>query len=902
MAAENEEDLRKSWESYMSGKFHAKSLASFQHGAPPDLSKPFRVVAEAADAKVCTTVGDTLSVALLPGGVFAGLPYQLLPEVADAGSRSSRSSETAVKERKLPLILPEPQIDDLVVRVTPPPGYVVGPLPADEVKQFGPMTFSRRFESPGDVITATFRLDTGGGTLTAAEVNAARRELSELAPRGDLSRWVLPVELEYRGAKDFREGRWKQGLHEYLHTAAQNVNLAGPRWHYANALLRAGFGDAARQVARQTVTMEPNSASSYAQLAHVLSHDLVGRLQDPGMDRPGALAAYRKAIELDPSDSVVHTSYAILLEFDNVGRRYSSDGDLSTAIAEYRQARKLAGGLGGCEFNLAQDLFLAGDYAGLDKLCSEFAPTSWRSLQVANEMIQHGVEAAKLKLQQLTDSAAERRVTLIGASDQLNRGRYYPQSLALLRLALAGRDDEPALRVFADSLTRLRRFDETQFAASDPRSVVQQAIIGALAGGKWEERAMQLFSTTSSADDRTSAIASLRALLDGVIKAGRTSAYPPQRLADAVSVFDLAVGPGNEDGCRINGKCSAAPSLNWHWFVVREPAGYRLLAPGPTGANLGVEALRQLDAKRPQVAARWLDSAWDDKPKPKMFDAFSAVPFAQFWVSADHGRPENIRLAATMLAAEAADPSAVLPILLSERKKNDLSPEKLQIDRAILGAYCALHRWKDLLDLLGRFREEHGERPGMLIYKMAALDGLNRREELRQLIAAELAKARNNPADEEFIARMGCNLDVFDPAAGVLLRRAELGTISPLALNELAGTAVCQEPPDIATIYEVLAADSRADRKSRLYPLTRALIYAQQGKAREAHENLLQGLEDRGSPPGDLEWYILGRMAEECDFGDIAAGLYAKLKPPKLPNEHSVYHFAQRRMKKLARK
>ena len=112
------------------------------------------------------------------------------------------------------------------------------------------------------------------------------------------------------------------------------------------------------------------------------------------MDRPAALAAYRKALELDPSDATAHTAYAILLEHDDAGSRYSSEADLRGAIKEYREARRLAGSLGRCEVNLAMDLFFAGEYTEVDKLASESPAITWRGLLIANEAAQHGAEGA----------------------------------------------------------------------------------------------------------------------------------------------------------------------------------------------------------------------------------------------------------------------------------------------------------------------------------------------------------------------------------------------------------------------------------------------------------------------------------------------------------------------------
>ena len=70
------------------------------------------------------------------------------------------------------------------------------------------------------------------------------------------------MEFDYRGAKEFREGRWKDAFDEYRRLAGQYSDRPGPRWHYIDALLKAGFGEAARQASRQAADMEPKSAEA----------------------------------------------------------------------------------------------------------------------------------------------------------------------------------------------------------------------------------------------------------------------------------------------------------------------------------------------------------------------------------------------------------------------------------------------------------------------------------------------------------------------------------------------------------------------------------------------------------------------------------------------------------------
>jgi tetratricopeptide (TPR) repeat protein len=824
----------------------------------------------------------------------------MLPEISGSREESSLSGDASSKERKSPLRLPEPHVSDLVVRVTPPPGFVPGPLPSSEAKQFGPMSFSRRFEAIGGVVVATFHLDTGAGTLTAAEVNSVRSTLSELGPKGDLSRWVVPVEFEYRGAKQLREGRWKEAIDEYRQLSQQYASRPGPRWHYAKALLKAGFGDAARKLIRQVVAMEPKSAEAYAQLGRILSHDLLGRYLRPGMDRPGALAAFRKAIELDPSESLYHIESAILFEYDDAGRRYSSDADLHAAIMEYREARNRVASLGQYEQNLLIDMFYTGDYAGVEKRCDELASCPWNGLVAANEAVHHGAEAADRKIRQITQNAEERRVALLTASDHLNRSRLYPQSLALLRMAMSKETDETALRTHAQALSRMRRVEEVQFPVDDPRYVVQQALVAALAGGKWEERLLDLFTTTSTATDKAASLESTRTVFREFTRTGRMSNFPPQRIADAVSLFEVAIDGGDDTGRRVLVTNSRIPSLKLTWYVIREPKGNRILAIGRKYANLGLEALRQLEANHPETAVRWLDWAYKDSPKPGVFDSFSATPFTHIWMWAHRSqlRPETVRLAAAALAAEGTDPSLAVPLLVFARNNTEKSDERLQIDLALALAYSQLRWWAELLEIMERLRHEYGEQLRFAVNTIAALEGLNRQDELSQFVRVRLEKLAGKPIEQEFLAGLACDAGALDSAQEILRSRARQGKISPTSLNQLAWSAVYQQPPAADVMRAALDADRRTDRGTLLLPMMRGLLYAEQGRTVEARENMFRYLDDRAMPPGDTEWYVLGRIAEQFGLSDIAAELYRKVSPPKLLGKQMIYYLAQRRLMK----
>ena len=90
-------------------------------------------------------------------------------------------------------------------RVAPPPGFAAATLPPDFDKHFGPATLSQHFErGEGNLIVATFRIDTGPGEFTAGEVNALRQAIAELGGNDGADPWEIKIPLIPRAASESR--------------------------------------------------------------------------------------------------------------------------------------------------------------------------------------------------------------------------------------------------------------------------------------------------------------------------------------------------------------------------------------------------------------------------------------------------------------------------------------------------------------------------------------------------------------------------------------------------------------------------------------------------------------------------------------------------------------------------
>ena len=150
--------------------------------------------------------------------MFQRLPPALIPPAQPDEAEPAKpvpggkpdEKTAAAKERKSPLVLPLPHVSQMRYRITPPAGYTAGEPPKDQSKQCGPVTIVQHFRVLNDgAVEATFQMDTGPGTFTAAEVNALRKTLADLGG-GNVTQWQIPIAFEHKGQKYLAEGRIKE--------------------------------------------------------------------------------------------------------------------------------------------------------------------------------------------------------------------------------------------------------------------------------------------------------------------------------------------------------------------------------------------------------------------------------------------------------------------------------------------------------------------------------------------------------------------------------------------------------------------------------------------------------------------------------------------------------------------
>jgi Tfp pilus assembly protein PilF len=864
-ATNDRKKLEEGLDAYVKQEYLAKSLATFEHTDPNDLSRAFRLRLEAANAKRGTSELEDAAVALFPYGLTRRLPSELTDEKA--------------KPRTIDYVLAEPYLYEWRYRIVPAPGFRPKPLPPSQTTTVGPMRLTETYAADGDVVTAHLVFDCGRARLTPAEVEAVRAAVKKLADAPP----VL-VTFEQVGQAHLDAGRIKEALDEFRRLAALHPTEALHHAQIAHALLAGGMGEAARAEARRAITIEPGSALAHRTLGWVLQHDLIGRRFGKGFDFAGAEAAYRKARTLSPSDADVRGDLAILYEHDPDGERYSPRARLGDAINEYRALEKDLGEKSLGE-NLLFALFWARRFGELQQAARPMPSSSARDqLLVAAAAAEGGVDAALREAATLTDSE-RRRSAVEAAAGQLLRLRMYPAGVALLGEAAKGAANPAQIRAQADALRATKRWDELPLSDRDPAGVVRRFLAGMMTmrDAQLPELRTMFAKGTILNGGSDSAIKEAFHNARGAL---RRSGMSPDVVADtALGVSDLVKDGDDALGWRVRVHARSG-GTDEDYFLVRENGRLRILATAPTLSDVGPEVLRRLDAGDTAGARRWLDWARDEVDN-------DASPFSLMWQRDHVADRDSMRWAASALMAEGPMAARGLPALAECADR--AAPDTQRICRlAQVLAWSTLKKPTEALKLV----EKWDDAPFAL--KLSLLWRAGRIGEARALAEARLTARPDDPLALRSMADLAASSSDWEQALARLRKLVDSGHAEAGDYNQIAWYALCAGRAGDEAIEWAKKAVSLRNRTDAPSLHTLASLYAETGKPADAREILLESMQAAGAAePQPDDWYVLGRIAEQYGARDVAAGYYARLTKPKEEDRvaPSCWALAQRRLK-----
>ena len=886
-----------------------------------DKRSPARVRLEMSGAARGLTDSAKAEVLLDPSVVFAWLPSFLRDSDDDDLAGGAKKTPRREHDVQLPLAYSA----ELRIRIAAPRGFAARALPASSTVRAGSAVISRTFTldrrgpvedaaaSAPDVI-ATFRFDSGKERLNPQEAQALRRAI--VAFREDTPASIV---LDHEGALRFAEGKVKDALaiYEALIRAEPAMPIHAER--LSAKLIELGLGDAARRATQRAVDAAPMRAAAWNALGWALMHDELGRPLHRGYDRAGALAAFARATTLDASDATARSNIAVLREHAADGTRYGAGSELDEAIGIYRKMKR------DLKTNDVDDalliaLFYAGRYPEVRTEASAMPPSASRDLLLieATAATQGGEAAVREAAKLIPDSRRRRDVLRSVLGDLVKLRRY--EDAATIGVSGGVPGD-------ADRLRKLKRAEDVP-VPTDARGAVRRLLVAAFdetktvaqaSTGLVAARPMRAGTVRST----STAMAALRTASRASVEQGLSRLF----LLDAtVAITESSVEGDDKTGYRVEVRTEAAGGVaRESWYVVREDGRYVVLTAGADASELAAEALKNLDAGRVDVARAWLERARDAA------DARDDVEPRR----GARGDP----LIETLFDKLADKLPSKLPSKLDTASVDEL--RVVAASAAVLGPFAP--NAEHVLDV-ARARAPDALRPAFAtaLTRAAIVAGDGKRATLqaRELVAAHplsltahrlLRSACRLTADvvcvqEDAATSLGAGVDDGEALEIVADARARAGDFSgaadllrkvtgrrdapPTAVN-LQGWLALFTPTDVpraATQVEraamAAAKSGRGASSSLLHTL--AALQAESGRAADALETLGKSIDDDTEATGgdgalrELDWYVVGRVAEGLGLDDDARAAYGRLHASEHENAVSTWQLAARRLRNLS--
>ncbi|MEZ4398907.1 MAG: DUF3857 domain-containing protein [Kofleriaceae bacterium] len=829
-------------------------LRSFSSTDPNDLATPFALTLEVDDVGRVATLRAVTKAWLFPRDVLDHLPDTLTSTASDIADR--------VAARTVDYVWSVPQTFEIVNQLVVPPGYRIPPAPANTTRRLGTMTLSTTHARQGQVVTVTYRLDTGKQRITAAELRATRAAIAALNQE---PAEVVELPLEAAALKD--DGKLQAAAAAYRRLVALHPREAIHHGQLAQLYLDAGLGEAARREARLATTLEPTDADAWMVLGFVLNRDLFGRRFEAGLDRAGALAAYRKAVQLNPRHIGAVADLADVLVTDAAGHLRSDPDACREAAPLLESVRDSEGSTNDVRLQVCYAIM--GDAEALVQLAR-------RSTDVAVQR-----SATVLAVALGGDAAATiRRADALASGD--TRTKLLEDTLGTLAIARRYEHLAPLLRAMTPTplaselaqLTALRRLDLGALAPLDPTTPAKLASV-AIAGG--------LVPTRPWSDKLEAALTSVADL--AYLQPIR--GYPAQLRGDTVlagaSAATTPLGPGR---WRVTIKTVTGVTLTW--YVARRGRRVEVVGSPMLASTVGAAVLDALQAKDVPAARAWLLAMADDAQTPEA-------------------------RVSTMVARHRADIPKAGPALLELLAMFTAEPDDDRVTLAALRACAGLTAPADTAAC------------GLFVAILAPRRGVT--DPLRDLLTVTstdpdvvadvaLGRARAGAIDDahklldDALARHPGALPLLSARVTIDARGTPAELEPWLAALTVAGAGSAMELSNVAWVRAFHDADLTAARAviersvglgqapSATQHNTFAAVLAAQGELAAAAEHLRQTLALRA--PTDADWYVVGRIAEGLGLVEDAVVIYRRLtRPPRRPLELLPWDFAQRRLTAL---
>lgn len=883
-ASADRKDVDKHLSDYAAEQYKAKKLTSSSFSEPTDLAHPFTLTLNIEGAQLGAVDEGLAQIELPLAHLFGDLPEEL------------RDSESAAKhlppqlkdrKRTTDLVPPLPFTSELIYHITPAHGFVVQSLPEPEERRFA----SARLRSTYDTkkngeVEARFVFESGSPRLTAQQVGAFQEAFKAFGKTS-----VPVVRFSLVAEKELAAGKMKAALAAFHQLDAEHPNTAHHATQLARALLLAGLGQAARREARRATALEPKSGEAWRMLGTVLEHDLLGRALRPGADRAGAEAAFRQAVELDGQDALALRELALMAEYEANGDHTWPAERLKEAKEGHERYQDLADPSGRHEINYLVTLFRLGQYRDvLDKARASSDAVAAPGLALAATAMLKGPAEAIRQAAALAPDSESRPEALREAGAELLAIRRYPESLAFFTESARTHKEAPAIRQLIEIVRQTKRRETLRLDERDPR---QLAAAYFMSLGDDVTDTGRLF-----AQGEVPASFSVTDFKQG-FRAGLRKVFlhkiPLPVLLDFVAARDRL-----QEGDARWGVWIRTPGVDSALFAVPRDGKFRLLMFGadPSPA-LAREALRVLDRHDLEGARYLLGKIGERQMTITADDPLSPPPFAVLWQVGDRKDEHQLRLLALLGEDNPAHDAELLP-LVEACVAGHSGPVRDVCEQVRVQVLSRLGRKADArtgMEALAA-RLSGSTVAQLRLAKMAAAS--KEWDKATAIVKKVLQAKPDHPEALIDLHNILLGQERIGEAIDVLGKALALGFKPDLVHNDIAWAMLFLPRLDERALDHAEHAVSLTQRRQGAPLHTLAVVQAELGRPEEARQTMLELFTVEGiETPRSLDWYIIGRIAEEYGERRTALDAYRMVERPSQPHPLSTFSLAQRRLRLL---
>lgn len=879
-------DVKKNLTDYVKTAYLADSLDEVSRSDPDDLSKPFELTLVCNRAKRGFTDLDSAVAAIRLEGIFSDLPSELQNrDTASAGDKPKRPRTSDYQ-------LDEAFAVEWEYKIVPPAGFEVKSVPSDVKLSLGPALLTEQFSSDRTgVVHAVIRFDTVKNRFSVSEATAMSNGIADVKDGAPILIYFQPI-----ADRLISQGQARQGFQIYRDLIAAHPNDAVYHLRKAEALLKGGLGNAARDEARLAVRLDPKSEVAEKTLADILECDLVGRRFRPGSDYAGAAAAFRTAEKLDPTDKNVVGNLAILLEFNPIGLRYGPGAKLDDAIAAYQRLSDQDRADLGLANNLAFALFYDGKFAEALEKAQTLNPQP-TSLIAASAAALHGSPAGIAEAKRHTDSQDGFAAVTNAAGNLLANIGKYPLAADFYEAAASG-DNAAGRAALAATFRRMQLHDKMVFPNTP---------VGA---------ALHFYFFTIDPDltlDQLRSILSRNAL---------TALATPETVRNYVTNEKAIVEQKARDGefadigidtalanaqpvatgdDRVGYKVTLFPSSDSKQviFVVEEDGTYKALGQ----AGITLEALDRVaanDLTGARAILDWIREYWSLNIGD---DPVSGAAFPRLWTKGQNADAETIRIAAAAILVSSKETTTRgLPILEAAEKSSTSRTDRQRdgILMSLIAGYNNLQMYDKALAACDELAKFYPDSRLVFLWQSFDLRMLKRFKDAEALAQRRLSTNSTDIDAQRSLLFAATMQDNHALAYDISSKIVHLDGAQASDFNDLAWESLFIGKTGTQDLSYAVKAAQLNKTFAELHTL--GCVYAELGKTNEARDVLIEAMDTANMDDLDANtWYAFGRIAEQYGEREVAIADYRQIEKPKpdtaIPD--SSYELAQLRLKAL---